>query len=84
MRRVEGEPEVGELFDNVYDLELVLVVHGEVDARGVGLRGVLHVEAGGNQALVEGFLYGLADAENFARGLHLGAELRVDVVELLE
>ena len=43
-----------------------------------------HLEARGDEPLEERFFERLADAEHFARRLHLGAELRVDVVELFK
>ena len=43
-----------------------------------------HLEARGDEPLEERFFERLADAEHFARRLHFGAELRVDVVELFE
>ena len=43
-----------------------------------------HLEARGDEPLEERLFERLADAEHFARRLHFGAELRVDVVELFE
>ena len=83
-RCVQRAAEVGELLGDGDDLELVLIVDGEVDAHGTIVRGMAHLEARRDEALEERLLNGLADAEHFARRLHLGAELRVDVVELFK
>ena len=45
---------------------------------------MLHIEARRNQALKQRLFYRLANAEHLARGLHLGAELGVHVVELFK
>ena len=83
-RCVQRAAEVGELLGDGDDLELILIVDGEVDAHGLIVRGMAHLEARGDEPLEERLFERLADAEHFARRLHFGAELRVDVVELFE
>ena len=81
---IKRKTEVGKLLDYIDYLVLILVVYGEVNARGILLGGMLHVEACRNKSLEERLFHSLAYAEDFARRLHLGSELRVDVVELFK
>ena len=83
-RRIEVTAEVGELLCDGDDLELVLIVDGEVHADGLLRGGMAHLEARGDESLEERLLDGLADAQNLARRLHLGTQLAVDVVELFK
>ena len=77
---IERQAEVCKLFNDVDYLVFVLIVYRKVDARRMLFGGMFHIESRGNQPLEQRLLYGLAYAQHFARGLHLGPELRVDVV----
>ena len=77
MRRLRSL--VVELLGDVGDLVFILVADGDEDA-AFALDGV----AGCDEAFVEGFEEGFANAQNFAGGFHFWPELGVDVGELLE
>ena len=83
-RCIQRAAEVGELLGDGDDLELILIVDGEVDAHRLVVRGMAHLEARGDEPFEERLFERFADAEHFARRLHFGAELRVDVVELFK
>ena len=81
---VDVQAEVAELFGKPQDLELILVVDGEVHAYFAVFAGMAELESRRHEALEQRLFDGLADAEHFARRLHLRPELRVDVVQLFK
>ena len=78
---VEAEAHLVQLPGDVDDLRLVPAVHGDQDPRVLAL---LHLVSGGDQALEQGLLHVLAQAQHLAGGLHLRGQGGVGVSDLLE
>ena len=75
-RCVELVAHLVQLPGDIHDLRLIPVVHGDQHAAAALL---LHLVAGGDQALEQGLLHVLAQAQHLAGGLHLWGEGRIGV-----
>ena len=80
-RGVELVAHLVQLPGDIHDLRLIPVVHGDQHAAAALL---LHLVAGGDQALEQGLLHVLAQAQHLAGGLHLRGEGRIGVGDLLK
>ena len=78
---VQLEAHLVQLPGDVDDLGLVPVVDGDQHTAASSL---FHLIAGGDQALEQGLLHVLAQAQYLAGGLHLGRQGRVGVGDLLK
>ena len=83
-RSVQLKPQVAEFFCKPGELELILVVDRKVHADLALLGRMAEFESCRDKAFEERLLDRFADAEHLARRLHLGPELRIDVVQLFK
>lgn len=73
------EAELGELARAVNGFRLVLVADGDKNTALMA-----HLVARGDESLEDGLLQVRADAQHFAGGLHLRAEVSIDIRQFLE